>query len=101
MQAGDYIGSVEIIGGEKKSVPVYALEDFSYPVSNGERPEFVLQGAGFVYAPVAQGQEGICAYICIGNKAVGKVMTCYGETVEKETEDKPSLWEKLFGGKQP
>lgn len=99
VQKDDYLGSIEIVGGEKRSVSVYASEDFSYPLSNAEKPEIVLQGAGFAYAPVVCGGAGNDVYICIGNKTVGKVSTYYGETVEIETETKQSIWEKWFGGK--
>lgn len=101
VQAGDYLGSVEVVGGTMGKVSLYAAEDFSYPLSESEKPEIVLQGAGFVYAPVVSGTDGICAYVCIEGKTVGKVMTCYGETVEKEEGKRPSLWEKMFGGKRP
>ena len=98
VRKGDYLGSIEVAGGEDGSVSVYAAEDFSYPLTDAEEPEIVMQGTGFVYAPVACGQNGICAYICIDDKTVGKIATYYGETIEKEKEKKRSIWERWFGG---
>lgn len=98
---GDYLGSIEVAGGTEGCVSVYAAEDFSYPISDTEKPEIVLQGAGFVYAPVVSGQNEICAYICLGDRTVGKIMTYYGETVEMDKDKEISLWEKLFGGEKP
>lgn len=97
---GDCLGVVELAGGESDDVSLIAAEDFSYSLSDSETPETVLQGPGFVYAPVACGDNAGYAYVCIGNKPVGKVLIQYGQTVEQLSLKQPSFWERLFGGKE-
>ena len=62
---GDCLGKLEIAGGTAGEVNLIADSDFSYALADDEKPEIVLQGKGFVYAPVAQGQAAGFAYICI------------------------------------
>ena len=81
---GQCVGSVEIAGGETGSVELIAQEDFCYPFSANETPEIVLAQPGFVYAPVAKGQEAGCVYICLDDQPVGKIRVAYGETVEQK-----------------
>ena len=95
---GDCIGTVPVISGEDTCVTLIAAEDFSYSLAQGESAEIVFSKPGFVYAPVAQGQEAGYAYICLDGKPVGKISVTYGQTVEMETEKKQSLWEKLLKG---
>jgi hypothetical protein len=90
-----------VISGEKEAVQLLAAEDFFYALTAEEQPELVLPKPGFVYAPVVSGQEAGFAYLCLNGKTVGKVPLVYGETVEIEEIQKPSLWEKLLiGGKR-
>ena len=99
--AGECLGTVEILSGEKGSVQLLAAADFSYALTADEQPELVLSQPEFAYAPVVRGQEAGCAYVCLNGKTVGKIPLVYGETVEMETVKKPSLWEKLLkGGKR-
>lgn len=95
---GDRIGSYEIAGGTEGTVELLAAEDFSFALAQDEEPEILLQGTGFVYAPVVQGQEAGFAFICVDNCPVGKVPLIYGKTIELENAPKPSVWERLFGG---
>ena len=98
---GESLGTVQVVSGERQSVHLLAAEDFSYALAENEQPELVLSKPGFVYAPVETGQEAGFAYVCLNGKTVGKIPLVYGETVETETIQKPSLWEKLLkGGKQ-
>ena len=98
IEKGQCLGSVEVLSGQQKRVNVLAAEDFSYALSEQEKPHIVLSGPGFVYAPVAEGQEAGFAYVCIGSTAVGKVSLVYEETVEQLLPEKKSIWERLFGG---
>lgn len=98
VQSGDCLGSVDVIGGEVKQVDVYAAEDFFYALAFEEIPEIVLQGPDFVYAPVVQQQDAGCAYICLGDKAIGKVPVYFGRTVEIIKDNKTSIWDRLFAG---
>ena len=99
--AGECLGTAEVISGEKGIVALLAATDFSYALAADEQPELVLAKPGFVYAPVVSGQEAGFAYVCLNGKAVGKIPLVYGDTVEMEKLQKPSLWEKLLkGGKR-
>ncbi|MBQ7769172.1 MAG: D-alanyl-D-alanine carboxypeptidase [Oscillospiraceae bacterium] len=99
--AGECLGTVQVISGEKETVQLLAAEDFSYALTAEEQPELVLSKPGFVYAPVVSGQDAGFAYLCLNGKSFGKIPLIYGETVETEEIKKPSLWEKLLkGGKQ-
>ena len=96
--AGDYVGTVEVAGGEGTQVTVYAAEHFVYALAPEESVQLVLPGLGFVYAPVAEGGDAGFAYVTIQGKAVGKVPVRYGQTVEKAPEDSKHFWDKVFGG---
>ena len=98
VRAGDVLGTVDVLGGDQASAHLVAADDFEYPLAEGEQVSILLPPPGFVYAPVAWGQEAGYAHILVDGAAVGKVPLLYGETVEKEAEPEPSLWEKLFGG---
>ena len=100
--AGDRAGSLEVAGSEGGRVELLAAEHFVYAVAEEEEVTLALPGAGFVYAPVTQGADAGFAYVLIDGKPVGKVPVVYGTTVEQErTEEKGSLWDRLFGGKEP
>lgn len=96
LSAGDPVGTLEVAGGENQRVQVLAAEDFVYALSQEERPQLVLPGPGFVYAPAVEGAEAGWVYVTINGTAVGKVPTVFGETIEQTTPQKKSLWETLF-----
>ena len=101
VSAGECLGTAQVMSGEKETVQLLAAADFSYALTKSERPELVLSKPEFVYAPVAHGQEAGFAYVCLNGKTVGKILLIYGESVEMEEIQKPSLWEKLLkGGKR-
>jgi hypothetical protein len=75
-----------------------ANTDFSYALTETEEPQIVLPKPGFVYAPVVEGQEAGYAYVCIGDKSVGKIPLVYGATVEQEITPKRSFWKRILGG---
>ena len=52
---GDRVGTVEVVGGEKRRVEVLAAEDFDYSVAPEEHPCLALPGPGFIYAPAVEG----------------------------------------------
>lgn len=95
---GECLGSVEIAGGNAARASLIATEDFYYALRPEETTEIVLTGPGFAYAPVVEGESAGVAYVCIGEKTVGKVPLVYGETVEQTKEQKRSFWQKLFRG---
>ena len=96
---GQTLGSVEVLGGQQKRVNVLAAADFSYALTDKEKPHIILSGPGFVYAPVAEGGEGGFAYVCIGDTAVGKIPVVYENTVEQFVPEKKHFWENWFGRK--
>ena len=98
VHAGDLMGTAEVLGGASASVHLLADDDFEYPLAEGEQVRILLPPPGFVYAPVAWGQEAGYAHILVDGTPVGKVPLLYGQTVEKEPEREPPLWEKIFGG---
>ena len=96
--AGECLGTVEVLSGQRQSVRVMAASDFSYAIAEGEEPHIVLGGPGFAYAPVVQGKEAGFAYVCIGENVVGKIPLVYESTVEQVVPEKKSFWQRLFGG---
>ncbi len=96
---GQKVGTVSVLSGEADEAELLADGDFEFPLSKEEEAKIVISGSGFVYAPVAQGAEAGYAYICIGDKTVGKVPLVYGQTVELEKDEKKyHFWSKWFGG---
>ena len=96
VNAGDDVGTLEVLGGENARVQVLAAEDFDYAVAPGERPQLALPGPGFVYAPAVEGAEAGWVYVLIEGKAVGKVPVVYGQTIEQKPEEEKPFWKKLF-----
>ena len=101
IQAGTCLGYATVFSGKEERVELLATEDFSFPLAAQEKPEIVLSGPGFAYAPVVKGKQAGYAYVCIGDAVVGKIKVVYGQTIERQTQtEKPSIWERLFGGKK-
>ena len=99
---GDCVGTVEILAGQSERVQLLAAEDFSFSLTKEEQPRIVLSGPGFAYAPVVQGQQAGFAYICLGDRTVGKVAVLYGQTVEQEQPPKKRhFFDGWFGGSTP
>ncbi len=96
---GQVLGTTEIAGGQEGVADLIASEDFSYALAPGENMEIVLQGPGFVYAPVVRGQQAGVAYVCVDDRPVGKIPLVYGCTVEQTKYQKQSFLEKIFGRK--
>ena len=94
---GDCLGEISVISGQQASVQLLSAMDFNYSLAAGETPQIVLSQQDFVYAPVVEGENAGYAHICINGKTVGKVPLVYGETVETEIIEKPSVWDRLFG----
>ncbi len=95
---GQCLATVAVAGGEAGTVDLVAAQDFSYALMDSEQPRIVVSGSGFVYAPVAQGQEAGYAYVCIGDQTVGKIPLLYGETVEQIVTERKSFWDRWKGG---
>ena len=76
------VGIQPVEGGTAGEVTVYAGEDFSYPLAEGETVTLVLPGA-FVYAPIPENADAGFAHILIDGQPVGKVALYYGQTVER------------------
>lgn len=96
LDRGSCVGTAEVAGGDLGRVSLIAAEDFYYALRSDEEPYVVLQGPGFVYAPVSKGQGAGTAYVMVGDAVVGKVDLIYGETSENCRESRSSLWDRLF-----
>ena len=83
-------------GGKGSRVEILAAEDFDYAMAPEETAQTAVPGPGFVYAPAVEGADAGTAYILINGKAVGKVRTVYGQTVEQLPLEEKSFWQKLF-----
>lgn len=98
LSQGQIIGSLQVFGGEKDRVEVRADADFYFPLAKGEKVSLKLSKKGMAYAPVVQGAQAGCVYICVDGQAVGKVMLEYTETIEQQrTEVKKHFWQRWFG----
>ncbi len=100
VQKGQCLATVEIVSADQRTVQLIAQKDFSYPLRTDENIELVISGPGFVYAPVIEGQKAGVAYLYLENKIVGQIPLEYGSTVERLPEEKPSLLQRIFGGKK-
>ena len=100
VKPGEVLGRVTVFGGVENWVEVSAKEGFSYALSEDEKPRIVLAPPEFVYAPVVEGQSAGYAYICIGDKAVGKISVVYKKTVEQMKPEKHHFWDGWFGEKK-
>ena len=96
VEKGDVLGTVQILSGEKQQVRVLAAEDFSFALAEDEKPNVVLSGPGFAYAPVVSGADAGYAYVCIGEEIIGKIPLIYEETVEIRKETKKHFWDRWF-----
>lgn len=97
--AGEQVGTVDIVGGDRGMVTLVADEHFECALAPQEQVTLVLPGTGFLYAPVAMGAKAGYAYVMIDGEAVGKIPLVYGQTVEQNvTEEKKSIFQKIFGG---
>ena len=67
-------------------------------MADDETIEIRLPPPGFVYAPVAEGQSAGFAQVYLNEKWIGKIAFVYGQTIEMERQEDPSLWEKLLRG---
>jgi len=98
INTGDVLGTVEVINGVQKEVTLVSAKDFDFSVADSDMPEIVVDGIGFVYAPVIEMQDAGIAYVCLGNNVVGKIPLVYGETIEEKREESQSFWQKIWGG---
>ena len=97
VRKGQLVGTVEVEGGENCRVQLRADGDFAFSLAEGEHPQLMVPGPGFVYAPVTEGAEAGFAYVLIDGSAVGKVPIVYGQTIEQTVEEEKSFWQKLIG----
>ena len=96
---GQYLGKLEVAGGEEAYVEILAAEDCAYALAEEETVQLALPGPGFVYAPVAEGGDAGYCYVLLQGNAVAKVAAVYGRTIEKQPEaEKKGFWSRLFGG---
>ncbi len=92
---GQYVDTLEVAGGEGNRVTVLAVENFDYALAEGENPQLMLPGPGFVYAPAVEGADAGFAYVLLEGKVIGKVPVVYGQTIE-QTPEEPTYLQKLL-----
>ena len=96
VQKGQYVDTLEVVGGQTQKVQVLAAEDFSYALAPEEQPQLMLPSPGFVYAPAVEGADAGLAYVLLEGKAIGKIPVVFGATIEQLPEEEKSFWQKLF-----
>ena len=101
VNAGQVVGTVEVLNGDGDRVSLIAEDDFYYALTEGEAVGICLPPPGFVYAPVCRGQEAGYVHILVDGNPVGKVSVVYGDTIEKETEPVRPWWQRLLEGGDP
>lgn len=94
---GMILGYVEVEGGTCKKAALKAAEAFVYPIAEEETVSIELPGSGFIYAPIAKGQDAQRAHVLIDGVPVGSVELIYDLTVERIEEPKKTLWQRLLG----
>lgn len=90
------LATVEIAGGQHDFVELIAKEEFSFALGQDEKTQILVPSPGFVYAPVAEGQDAGFAQIYLDNRWIGSVPIVYGSTVEQIPQPKQKFWERLF-----
>lgn len=94
VRCGDFLGTVRVEGGDSSRAEVLAAQDFSFALAPQERPQTMLSGPGFVFAPVVEGAKAMDAYVLLEGTAIGKIPTVYGRTIEMKQEK--GFFDKLF-----
>lgn len=97
LSEGDCLGYVHVFGGMEEKVGLVSTQDFSYSMTEDETPTIRFSTKGMVFAPVVEGGDAGYAYICIGDKVVGKVSVRYDRTIELQPQQKKNLRQRLFG----
>ncbi len=98
LHKGRVLGTLQVFGGTEEKVEIVSLEDFSFPLSHGEKTTICLSKKSMVYAPVVEGADAGVAYICINGYVVGKVAVEFGKTIEQQqTAQKKHFWQGWFG----
>ena len=95
---GQKLQDLPVEGGTGRTVPIFAGEDFSFFMAEGERAVALLQGPGFVFAPVVKGASAGEALVLVSGTVSGKIPVFYGRTVEQESEETHFL-NRIFGGR--
>ena len=98
VSSGQQMGQLQVFGGIGASVNVIAAEDFSYALREDESVSIRLSKKNMTFAPVVEGGHAGYAYICLGEKTIGKIRLEYAETVEVyPVQEKKGLWNRFFG----
>lgn len=95
---GQILGRLKVFGGTEQEVAVVATADYSYALREDESTTIRLSQKDMTFAPVVEGADAGFAYICLGDKAVGKVPVEYAHTVEQQpAPQKKSKFPHIFG----
>ncbi len=98
---GQVLGRIPVMGGTAGTVELVSQEDFSCALMQDEEITVRLSKKEMVFAPVVEGGDAGFAYICLGEKTIGKVALRYAATVEQQQPpQKKNIWQHLFGEKE-
>lgn len=98
VREGECIGKIMLAGGTAGTVDLLADQSFSYAMRGDESYSIMLPEPGFIYAPVARGQEAGFAHILIDDTPVGKVPLVFGNTVERADPPTVPWYKRIFCG---
>ena len=94
---GQKLGQIAVLGGVTDQVGLVADDNFAFSFALSEEPIIRLYPRDFVFAPVVEGAEAGYAYICIGDKTIGKVLLRYDQTIEFQPVQKKHFWQRWSG----
>ena len=99
IRKGQRLQELPVIGGSRSTVSITAEADFSCFLAEGEQVLTILPGPGFAYAPVVRGAAAGEMLVVVSGTVLGRIPVSYGRTVEQETEEESTIWDRIFGGR--
>jgi D-alanyl-D-alanine carboxypeptidase len=93
--AGEIVGSIPLISGQKDAVSLVATDTIKYFMLPNETPEFRLLTPNFLYAAVEAGTQCGTLQVYVAGKLAAATPVYTAETVS-QIEPEPGFWEKIF-----
>ena len=94
--AGETVGEVPVLSGDRGMVRAASCESFSYPLAAGEEIGTVLRLPRFVFAPVMRGEAAGTAEFYLAGRLIGSVPLHWAESAFDAPEP-PGLLRRIFG----
>ncbi len=92
--AGGQVGACTAYGGTPETIPLLAGETLTAWLTDTERPEAVLFGRRFTYAPVFDSARFGSVQYRLGGEVLAEGSVAYGADAARNSEKK-SFWERL------